>query len=162
MSNAKDKECLIEDIGVRLETRLNISPLAARIYALLTLSSYDGLTFDDIRERIGSSKSSTSVNINALLQLKHVEFYTKPGDRKRYFRVAKYFQLSSLEVYVQSIQKDIELVDKINDYNKIHHPEKFSNEQSLGDVTIDYLEKMKILVNETVQTIENFRNSEQL
>lgn len=160
MSISKAKENLIEEIGVRLETRLNISPMASRIYALLTLSSYNGLTFEEIREAIGSSKSSTSVNISVLMQLKHIEYYTKSGDRKRYFKVAKYFQLSSLEVYMQSLQKDIDLVDKINVYNKVYHPEKFINEQSLGELTIDYLNAMKNLVDETIQNIEDFRSSD--
>ena len=73
MALSKEKLKLIEEIGLRLETRLQIAPLAARIYALLTLSSYDGLTFEEIREIIGSSKSSTSVNLNVLTQLKHIE-----------------------------------------------------------------------------------------
>jgi len=64
------------------------------------------------------------------MRLKHVEYYTKSGDRKRYFKVARYFQLSPLEINVQSLIKDIEIVSKINDYNKVHHPGKFANEQS--------------------------------
>jgi len=160
VSTTTEKQNLIEGIGVHLENRLDISPLASRIYALLTLSSYEGITFEEIRETIGSSKSSTSVNINVLMQLKHVEYYTKSGDRKRYFKVARYFQLSSLEINVQSLMKDIEIVSKINDYNKVRHPDKFINEESLGDVTIDYLKKMKALVNKTIQKIEDFRRSE--
>lgn len=160
MSTSQEKEKLIEAIGIRLETRLSMSPLASRIYALLSLSTYEGLSFDEIRETLGSSKSSISVNINVLMQLKYLEYYTKSGDRKRYFRVAKYFQLSALENYIQSLQEDIELVKNINSYNKLHHPEKFANEESFGDITIDYLEKMQNLVEVSIQKMKNFRTLE--
>lgn len=153
MSISKEKQKLIEEIGVRLEARLLLAPLAARIYALLTLSSYNGLTFEEIREFIGSSKSSTSVNLNVLTQLKHVDYYTKSGDRKRYFKIAKYFQLSTLEAHRQSLENELKLVEKINEYNKIHYPEKFLNEESVGDITTNYLKMMQELVGDTIKKI---------
>lgn len=156
MSKSQEKEQLIEDIGLQMEQRLNVSPLAARIYALLALSSYEGLSFDEVRNSIGSSKSSTSVNLNVLIQLKYIEYYTKSGDRKRYFKVAKYFQLSTLEQQHQTLENDIDLVKKINDYNKNYHPEKFLIEQSLGDLTIDYMLKMQTLVTETIDQLKKF------
>ncbi|MBO3098599.1 GbsR/MarR family transcriptional regulator [Gelidibacter pelagius] len=161
MALSKEKLKLIEEIGLRLETRLQIAPLAARIYALLTLSSYDGLTFEEIREIIGSSKSSTSVNLNVLTQLKHIEYYTKSGDRKRYFRVTKYFQLTTLEAYLESLDNEMTLVEKINAYNKVHFPEKFTNEKSLGDITTDYLRKMQALVAITIEKIKTHQISEE-
>ena len=44
------------------------------------------LTFDEIRNALGLSKSSTSAAINLLLSLGSIEYRTRPGDRKRYFR----------------------------------------------------------------------------
>ena len=155
MSISIEKQKLIEEIGLRLETTLHIAPLASRIYALLTVSSYEGLTFEEIREIIGSSKSSTSVNLNVLTQLKHIDYYTKSGDRKRYFKIAKYFQVSALEAHHQSLDNQIKLVEKINNYNKIHYPEKFKNEESMGDITKDYLRKMQDLVAITIKKISD-------
>ncbi|WP_417370908.1 GbsR/MarR family transcriptional regulator [Gelidibacter japonicus] len=160
MAISEEKLKLIEEIGLGLETRLQIAPLAARIYALLTLSSYEGLTFEEIREIVGSSKSSTSVNLNVLIQLKHIEYYTKSGDRKRYFRISKYYQLTTLEAHLQSLENEIHLVEKINSYNKIHFPEKFTNEKSLGDITTDYLKKMQALVAVTIEKIKAHQASE--
>lgn len=162
MSLSKEKQNLIEEIGLRLEKRLQISPLAARIYALLTLSSYDGLTFEEIKDEIGLSKSSTSVNLNVLTQLKHIDYYTKYGDRKRYFRVAKYFQLTTLEANYEALENEIRLVEKINDYNKAHHPEKYTDDKSIGDITQDYLKKMQSLVTITLDKIKSYKASEGL
>ena len=41
---------LIEKLGLEIEERMTLSPLASRIYALLILSPYDGLTFEEIKE----------------------------------------------------------------------------------------------------------------
>lgn len=161
MSISIEKQKLIEEIGLQLETRLHIAPLAARIYALLSVSSSEGLSFEEIRKTIGSSKSSTSVNLNVLTQLQHIDYYTKSGDRKRYFKIAKYFQLTTLEAHHQSLENEIKLVEKINNYNKIHYPEKFVNEKSLGDITKDYLKKMQALVSVTVEKINKYQASEE-
>lgn len=159
MSISIEKQKLIEEIGLRLETKLHIAPLAARIYALLTLSSNEGLTFEEIRQTIGSSKSSTSVNLNVLTQLKHIDYYTKSGDRKRYFKIARYFQLTTLEAHHLSLENEIKLVEKINDYNKVHYPEKFTDEESLGDITKNYLRKMQDLVAVSIDNINDHESS---
>lgn len=161
MNNVSDdKKQLIEEIGLALEERMGISPLAARIYSLLILSSYDGLTFEAIREIIGASKSSTSINLNVLLQLRNVEYYTKPGDRKRYFKVAKYFQINFLKQQSESIGNEINLIEKINSFNEIHYPEKFLHEQSLGQIMQKYLKAHHELLKNTLVELEEFQKND--
>lgn len=156
----KEQKELIEEVGLGIEKRLGLSPLASRIYALLTLSSYDGLTFEEIREVIGTSKSSASVNLNVLTQLQYVGYHTKPGDRKKYFRVLKYSQLRSLEHFHQTIENEIELVDKITAFNKIHHPEKFTDEKSLGEIMQVYFREQQKIVQSTMKKISTFRKND--
>ncbi|WP_194852293.1 GbsR/MarR family transcriptional regulator [Nonlabens antarcticus] len=160
MTENNEKLQLVEEIGVGIEERLKLSPLASRIYALLILSSYDGITFDEIKEAIQASKSSTSVNINVLHQLDYISFYTKPGDRKRYFRLAKYSQIQSLEMYVQDIDKEMSMIKRINAYNKKYHKEKFNNEESVGKIFQQYLIDKQKLVEATVLKMKRFRESE--
>lgn len=162
MNIVKDEEqkILIENIGVSIENRLRLSPLASRIYALLILSSYEGITFDEIREGIKASKSSISVNINVLIQLGYISFLTKSGDRKRYFKIAKYSTIISLEIYLHEIDSERLMLEKINTFNKKHHPKKFINEKSLGVIFEEYLLKKEILVAETIQKMTNFQDTE--
>ncbi|CAM4058777.1 GbsR/MarR family transcriptional regulator [Flavobacterium antarcticum] len=160
MSQKKKQEQLIEQIGLGIEGNLHLSPLAARIYALIILSSEEGLTFEEIRAIILSSKSSTSVNINVLLQLDYILFYTKPGDRKRYFKLAKYSSLVLLEAYLDGTDMEMEMVEKINDYNRNYFPEKFTNEESVGQIFESYLEEKKQLVERTISKMKEFRESE--
>ena len=76
---------LIERLGVLTE-RDGLQPAPSRIGALLLVSPVTELTFDQIRETLQLSKSATSNAINLLLTQGKLEYITKPGDRKRYFR----------------------------------------------------------------------------
>jgi DNA-binding transcriptional regulator GbsR (MarR family) len=76
---------LIEKMGV-VHERAGMQPAAARIMALLLISDRTELTFDEIQQTLGISKSSASVAINLLLSVNRIEYITKVGDRKRYFR----------------------------------------------------------------------------
>ncbi len=82
MLSQKQKE-LIEKIGIYFEE--GMQPAAARILALLIVADQVSFSFDEIREILKLSKSATSNGINFLLNLKKIEYHTKPGDRKRYF-----------------------------------------------------------------------------
>ncbi len=82
MLSQKQKE-LIEQIGIYFEQ--GMQPAAARILALLIVSDQNSFSFDEIRELLKLSKSATSNGINFLLSLNKIEYFTKSGDRKRYF-----------------------------------------------------------------------------
>lgn len=79
-----EKLALIEKLGLIFEQGLQ--PAAARIAALLLVSDKLELTFDEICEMLNLSKSATSNSLNLLLTMNRIEYITKPGDRKRYFR----------------------------------------------------------------------------
>lgn len=160
MTGIEEQMQLVEKIGVRLEESLKLSPLASRIYALLILSNYEGLTFEEIRNFIQASKSSMSININVLLQLDYISFYTKTGNRKRYFKLAKYSSLVSLQSYLQDINKEMDIINEINNYNEKFHAEKYTNDVSFGNIIQNYLLKKQKLVEETISEILTFRDKE--
>lgn len=75
---------LIERMGVFYEQH-GVPPMEGRIMSLLVVCDEPELTFDQIRELLGISKSTTSSALNMLLTTQRVVYRTKPGDRKRYF-----------------------------------------------------------------------------
>lgn len=85
MSLTVQQRELIEKIGIYFEEN-GLQPAAARVMALLFVSNESDLTFDEIRFELEMSKSAISNAINMLLTMKQIEYFTKPGDRKRYFR----------------------------------------------------------------------------
>ena len=60
--------------------------IAGRIYGLLLLSA-EGLSLDDLTERLGVSKASASTNARLLEQRGVVERYHVTSDRRDYYRV---------------------------------------------------------------------------
>lgn len=82
----KQQKLLVEEMGRHFEKE-GMQPIAARIFALLTVSDQEEMTFDQIVEELKISKSSAS-NALKLLELREmIEYVTYTGDRKRYFRV---------------------------------------------------------------------------
>ena len=98
----KQKE-LVEKAGVNFE-RDGLSPAAARTMSLLMVSDNTELTFENIYESLNMSKSAASNAINLLLVSKRIEYITKPGDRKRYFKS----RLVQLENIFEEIFKDMD------------------------------------------------------
>ncbi|MBC7485970.1 MAG: MarR family transcriptional regulator [Cytophagaceae bacterium] len=76
---------LVEKLGVFYE-KSGMQPAACRVMALLIVSDQTELTFEEILHTLGISKSATSGAINLLLTANRLEYITRPGDRKRYFR----------------------------------------------------------------------------
>jgi DNA-binding transcriptional regulator GbsR (MarR family) len=76
---------LIEQLGVFYEQE-GFHPAGARIMALLLIADRNELTFDEIKDALNISKSATSTAINLLINTKRIEYFTNPGERKRYFR----------------------------------------------------------------------------
>ncbi len=91
---------LIERLGVFFE-KSGIPPVISRVLALMLVADTTYFSFTDIQKSLNISKSSTSSAINMLLTTKKIEYITKPGDRKRYFR-------SCLESWEREMQIQIE------------------------------------------------------
>lgn len=97
---------LIEELGV-LNEHAGMQPAAARVLGLLLVSENTELTFEEIYETLHLSKSATSNALNFLINTDRAEYITKPGERKRYFRV----KLRSLK---EGVQKSLAGIDAYN------------------------------------------------
>ncbi len=82
----KEQVGLIEQYAVMME-QTNLQPAMAKILALLNVADETELTFNQIQDTLGLSKSGTSQAINHLLAANRIEYKTKLGDRRRYFYV---------------------------------------------------------------------------
>ena len=146
-----EKQKLIEEIGVHFEKVHNLAPLAARIYIIMILSPNDGHTFDEIIEITKASKSSVSTQLNLLLQTNKVEYFTKPGDRKRYFRASKTYLKNTLKENLENIKEDIRLIEKIHVFNAEYNKEKFKTTGDTGKLYSEYLIAQKENLERTIE-----------
>ncbi len=100
----KQKE-LIEELGNHL-ARHGGQQLCGRILGLLSFSDAEEFTFDEIVSQLQVSKSSVSVAINTLLMTNKIEYFTRSGDRKRYFRIKS----KPMTEAIEEMMKDINLL----------------------------------------------------
>lgn len=97
---------LIEELGV-LHEQSGMQPAAARILSLLLVADRTELTFEEIYEALHLSKSATSNALNFLISTNRVEYITRSGERRRYFR----FRLQSLK---EGVQRSLSGIDTFN------------------------------------------------
>ncbi|WP_417885417.1 GbsR/MarR family transcriptional regulator [Zunongwangia sp.] len=150
-----EKRKLIEEVGVHFEQIHQFAPLAARIYAIMILSPKDGHTFDDILEITSASKSSVSTHLNNLLHLRKVEYFTKPGERKRYFRASPSYLKNTLVEYKTTIDGELKVIDKIIDFNKTNNRKKFEKNGEITALFKEYLIKQKDNIQNVIAKMSN-------
>lgn len=107
----KKKSELVEKLGVHIEGKDNLAPVAARILSYIILTGKIGTTFEDLLINLCASKSTVSTHLNHLQDLKKVVYFTKPGDRKKYFTINQDAIVLSIDTMIESweSQKDLHL-----------------------------------------------------
>ena len=98
----ENQKKLIERVGVAHE-REGLPPAVARILGLLLVADETEHTFEEIQAELGLSKSAVSNALNFLLMSKSIEYITRPGDRKRYFRSALHIWPDHLSVKLKGM-----------------------------------------------------------
>lgn len=143
-----EREKLIEKVGLYFERKNDLPPLGARVFALLLLSNETGNTFDEIVELSKSSKGAVSTNINLLLQNGSIEYFTKCGERKRYFRLSKNYLILRLKDRESETIQELDNLHRIEEFNAKYNPQRYEQNKEFTKVYRDYLsDSRKILEN---------------
>src|SRR5690606_23593601 len=87
---------LVEKLGVHFENTDHLAPVAARIMAYVILTGKTGTTFEDLVSDLCASKSTISTHLNHLQGLNKLTYFTKSGDRKKYFILNPDYILQSI------------------------------------------------------------------
>lgn len=102
----------VENLGAFFERR-NMTPMEARVFALLLLAEPHYQDFYTIQETLAASKSAISNALNRLMNGKRVDYLTLPGDRKRYFKVNPESWLEEMKAEIASVVPMMERIDAI-------------------------------------------------
>ncbi len=149
-----EKEEIIELFGVHFETNHNLPPLASRILGTLIVDSCRaGITFEELVERTGASKSSVSTNLNLLLKMGKIVYYTVPCDRKKYFKPSPISERFSS--YMKIIELEKKIAERIIAYRK--KTAECSAEQCNLKTTTAYKEHLLEVEQLMIRTIEKFK-----
>jgi DNA-binding transcriptional regulator GbsR (MarR family) len=153
----KEREELIEMFGIHFEAQHHLSPLGGRILATLILDGCKaGITFEDLVESMGASKSSISTNLNLLLKIGKITYYTLPGDRKKYFKPSPFSE--RLDNYLKMIAFEKEIIDRMISYRE---RTKSSPEEQLNFENVRaYKEHVLEIEQLLMKTISTFKEIE--
>lgn len=157
MDIQKEKEELIEMFGIHFESLYHLPPLASRILGTLIIDSCrTGMTFETIVERTAASKSSVSTNLNLLLKLGKIVYYTLPGDRKKYFKAAPFSE--RLNNYMRILEFEKQIIERMLSYREktISCPE----EQNSLEHTKAYKQHVLDIERLLIKTIADFKKIE--
>lgn len=149
----KEQSKLIEKVGVFYE-KSGLNPGSSRILALLLIADKTEQTFDEIRETLNLSKSATSNGINKLLGTQQIEYITKPGDRKRYFRSLMMSWEDRMAANLQAKFYLNTLLKEIRE-NRTSETEAFNKKL---DEVIDFMDYMMKEVPKVVEKWKNLKN----
>ncbi len=149
----KTKCQLVEKLGIHFENKDKLAPVEARILSYIILTGKQGTTFEDLVTNLSASKSTVSTHLNHLQDLKKVEYFTKTGDRKKYFVINHDTMVQGISELVtqweEQKQLHIEIMDfKINANKSLDEDTQFSL-----DFHKDYIE----FLNEATQSISKLR-----
>lgn len=151
----KKKQNLVERLGVFMEQKEQLAPVASRIFAYIILTGKVGTTFEDLVRDLCASKSTVSTHLNHLNDLKKIQYFTKPGDRKKYYSVNQDNILHNIDEMMESWMQQKELHLEIKDYKEVANSQN-KDEESKFD--LDFHDNYIQFLEEATQSISTLRS----
>ena len=151
----KQKHDLIERLGVIIEQKDQLAPLAARILSYIILTGKVGTTFEDLVHKLCASKSTISTHLNHLADLKRIVYFTKTGDRKKYYTINQDSILQSIDAMMDSWLTQKELHLEIKDYKE--HSNK-SNRDEVSNFDLEFHINYIQFLDEVTQSVSTLRS----
>ena len=148
ISLTSDQILLVEKFSLICESS-GLTPASSKILALLFVSDQTELTFDQIRETLTLSKSATSNAINLLISIGKIEYATKIGDRKRYFRAIV------IDWAIQ-MKRNLKSINQITDLLEVILNQRPKDTQLFNDKLAEVIEFMTYLGEEIPKIYERW------
>ncbi len=131
---------------MHLEGREQMAPLAARILSTLILVGKKGISFEQLVTNLGASKSTISTHLNNLQSTGMITYFTKTGDRKKYFVLAHESMLQWMDETVEKWEREkdihLEIVDYKKEYNETVADDSDTRfELEIHEEYLEFLEK---------------------
>ena len=149
------KRKLIEQLGVKLE-RDNLAPLAARILATLILTGKKGITFDELVNGLCAGKSTISTHLDQLQTTNRVKYFTRSGDRKRYFIVNPNLMLNLIDEMTTKWETEKRIHEDILEYKKKRNI--LNKKKGDYQFDLDFQRDFLTFLEETTAAVQKFKN----
>ena len=140
----QQKEELIELFGQHFENLYHLAPLGSRILGTLIVDGCtSGITFEELVERTGASKSSVSSNLNLLLNLNIINDFNKIDERKRFFVMNEKYMKIRFQEIIEKMERELLILENLK---------KFRNTQC--EVVLQKFDIYTSLFNKNISIIQ--------
>lgn len=150
----REEAILIELLGVHIEHRDQLAPVAARIMATLFLNGKKGKAFEELVTYLGASKSTISTHLTSLQNNNSIKYFTKSGDRKRYFTICQEAIFQPMDEMLSRWQREKTLQTAMINFKTKQNKLSEEVEQFDFRLHIDYLS----FLNEATLSIKKLRD----
>lgn len=131
---------------------------------MLILTDQEGISFDSFVEGLDASKSSISTNLQLLQATGRIVYFTKPGERRRYFKISPNDIFEQLEKKIEQWEAEREMHLKVYAFKKnmlkdtnqqpeeipgLHYTKTYAK---LADYFIENLKQLKENLKNTLNT----------
>src|SRR5690554_2568931 len=139
-------------MGVHVENKEQLAPLAARILATLVLKGRQGETFENLVSELNASKSTIFTHLTTLQASHRITYYTKPGDRKKYFILSPNALIQSMDETIQNWKEEHEIHNEIIVFKQAFNKTLPKDSDEYFDIDfhadyINYLEQAIVLMD---------------
>lgn len=152
----EEKNRLIEQLGVVMEKKHQLAPIAARIMSTLVLTGQQGVTFEELVQNLCAGKSTISTHLDHLQATRKIQFFTKPGDRKRYFVINPNLTIEVINETVAAWEKEQKIQEAILEYKLKRNELNKEKEEPLFDLC--FHEDLLIFLQESTAAITKLKN----
>lgn len=149
------KNQLIEELGVLLERKHKLAPVAARILSTLILTGQEGITFDGLVHSLKASKSTVSTHLDQLQNTNKIKYFTRPGDRKRYFIINPNLTFDVIDEMTAQWETEKEVHKKILQYKQVRN--ELMEEQEGTPFDLDFQKDLLEFLNEATTAIQKLK-----
>ncbi len=144
-----DKDKFLDQLSDLLMKDHQLSPLAARIYAMLILAEKQTYTFEELVDLTQASKSSVSTQINYLLDNKKIVYETKKDCRKRFFKSNHHYIIDVLITEYKDASSHVSILNQL-----IH----VKTDHTLAQILLKYYQNKQNNIQQTLEKINGIQN----
>ena len=142
----------------------HLSPMAAKILSVLAIEGCSaGLTFEELLERLHTSKSTLSTSINLLLDKDLVYYHVKEGKRRKYLKSFPFDK--RFEGFLRLIRYEKDFTIRFQQYMKEQNDiQPFFPEKRISNLGLflDYLEQIEGLTQDFLKKLKTEEIREEL
>lgn len=131
-----------------LEQDHQLSPLGAKIYALLITADQKSYTFDEMVALTNASKSSVSTQLKELLDRNKIVFENKDDSRKRFFKTNQHYVNDMLQSEYQDASKHTDILSQLIHYKK---------DNQLAKILLEYYQHTQCNIEATLKKINQIQ-----